>query len=149
MNDAASCVTCLAHDRETITRPAAERRLEALVQDAIRTARQLPGAGFSREDSSLKNVFDEWADQLATQHSVIFELHDRAVWVVCAETVQKLSHAEIALLAAYSDDFSNYACTDTFMKAQSLEGFQPTQAVINQLYQELTTFGINYAEERS
>jgi hypothetical protein len=53
------------------------------------------------------------------------------------------------LLAAYSDEFGDYSCTDKFIETQSLDGgFDPEGAVTNQLYRALEEFSVNYAEQR-
>jgi hypothetical protein len=76
------------------------------------------------------------------------KLHDDLVWSVCSELVCKLDDAEIALLAAYTDEFGDYSCTKDFIETQSLDGFDTVGAVTNQLYRALQTFGVNYIEQR-
>jgi hypothetical protein len=117
------------------------------VQEAIVDIRKLEGAGFSGDDSGLKDVFEEWADQIAFQHSIIFDAYDGLVWSVCAELVSKLGHVEIASLAAYSDEFDDYSCTPKFIETQSLDGFDPVGAVTKKLYRALHGFSVNYAEQ--
>jgi len=138
----------LARDRETLIRPAIERRTKQLVQEAIANIRKLPGGGLSGDDSGLKDVFEEWADQIAVQHSVFFDVYDDLVWSVCAELVSKLGNAEIAVLAAYSDEFGDYSGTDKFIETQSLDDFDAVSAVTNRLYRALEEFSVNYAEQR-
>jgi hypothetical protein len=77
-----------------------------------------------------------------------FDAYDDLVWSVCAELVSKLGDAEIAVLAAYSDEFGDYSCTDTFIETQSLDGFDAVSAVTNQLYRALEEFSVNYVEQR-
>jgi len=138
----------LAWDRETLIRSAVERRTKHLVQEAIADIRKLPGGGLSGDDSGLKDVFEEWVDQIAFQHSVFFDVYDDLVWSVCAELVSKLGDAEIAVLAAYSDEFSDYSGTDKFIETRSLDGFDAVSAVTNRLYRALEEFSVNYAEQR-
>lgn len=139
---------CFARDRDTLIRPAVERRIKQLVQEAIADIRKLPGEGLSGDDSGLKDVFEEWADQIAFQHSIFFDAYDALVWSVCTELVSKLGDAEIAVLAAYSDEFGDYSCTQEFIETQSLDGFDAVGAVTNRLYRALEEFGVNYAEQR-
>jgi hypothetical protein len=148
MNASETYDFCFARDRETLIRPASERRLKALVQQAVAEVRKLEGAGLSGDDSGLKDIFEEWADQISSQHSVFFELHDKFVWSVCADLVAKLQDAELAVLAAYTDEFDDYSCTEKFIETQSLDGFDAVGAVLNQLYRALETFGVNYIEQR-
>jgi hypothetical protein len=148
MSGTETCDICFARDRETLIRPAVQRRIEQLVQEAVADIRKMEGAGFSGDDSGLKDVFEEWADQIATQHSIIFDTYDDLVWSVCAELVSKLGEVEIALLAAYSDKFDDYSCTKEFIETQSLDGFDAESAVTNQLYRALEDFSVNYAEQR-
>jgi hypothetical protein len=72
MSTTETCDICFARDRETLIRPAVERRIKGLVQEAVVDIRKLPGAGLSGDDSGLKDVFEEWADQIASQHSIFF-----------------------------------------------------------------------------
>jgi hypothetical protein len=148
MSATETCEICFARDRETLIRPAVERRIKELVREAIVDIRKLPGAGLSGDDSGLKDVFEEWADQIAFQHSIFFDAYDDLVWSVCAELVSKLGGPEIDVLAAYSDEFSNYSCTEEFIETQSLDGFDALSAVTNQLYRALSEFSVNYAEQR-
>jgi hypothetical protein len=147
MSATETCDICFARGRETLIRPAVERRMKGLVQKAIVDIRKLEGAGLSGDDSGLKDVFEEWADQIAFQHSIMFDAYDDLVWSVCAELVSKLGDVEIALLAAYSDEFGDYSCTREFTETQSLDGFAPVNAVKNQLYHALQEFSLNYAEK--
>ena len=103
MSATETCDICFARDRETLIRPAVERRIKELVREAIVDILKLRGAGLSGDDSGLKDVFEEWADQIASQHSIFFDTYDGLVWSVCAELVSKLGGAEIAVLAAYRD----------------------------------------------
>jgi hypothetical protein len=148
MSAAETCDICFARDRDTLIRPAAERRIKELVQEAIVDIRKLEGAGFSGDDSGLKDVFEEWADQVAFQHSIIFDAYDDLVSSVCAGLVSKLGDVEIASLAAYSSEFDDYSCTPKFIETQSLDGFDAVGAVTDQLYRALYKFSVNYAEQR-
>jgi hypothetical protein len=138
---------CFARDRETLIRPAVERRIKELAQQAIVEIRKLEG-GFSGDDSGLKDVFEEWADQVAFEHSIIFDAYDDLVWSVCAGLASTLGDVEIASLAAYSNEFDDYSCTSKFMETQSLDGFDAVGAATNQLYRALYKFSVNYAEKR-
>jgi hypothetical protein len=148
VNASETCDICFARDRETLIRPASERRLQALVEQGVAEIRKLEGAGLSGDDSGLKDVFEEWADQISSQHSIFFKLYDDLVWSVCSELVCKLDDAEIALLAAYTDEFGDYSCTKEFIETQSLDGFDAVSAVLHQLYRALETFAVNYIEQR-
>jgi hypothetical protein len=146
MSTLETCDICFARDRETLIRPAVERRMKELVQEAVAGIRAMEGARFSGDDSGLKDVFEEWANQVATQHSILFDLYEDIVWSVCVEIVSKLGDVEIASLAAYSYQFDDYSCTQKFIDTQSLDGFGPINAVTNQLYRALREFSVNYAE---
>jgi hypothetical protein len=58
-----------------------------------------------------------------------------------------LNDSEVALLAAYTDQFSDYSCTEKFIETQSLDHFDTVGAVTNQLYRALETFAVNYIEQ--
>jgi hypothetical protein len=76
-NTSETCDICFARDRETLIRPASERRLKARVEQAVAEIRKLEGAGLSGDDSGLKDVFEEWADQISSQHSMFFKVARR------------------------------------------------------------------------
>jgi len=148
MSGTETCDVCFARDREILLRPAAERRIKLLVEEAVANIRKLPGAGMSGDDSGLEDVFEEWANQMAFEHSVVFDLYDDAVSSTCENLVSKLGDAEIALLAAYSEEFSDYSCTEKFIGTHSLDSFAPNDAVTKWLYSALSEFSVNYAEQR-
>ena len=62
--------------------------------------------------------------------------------------MSKRGDVEIAVLAAYSDEFGDYSCAEKFIETQSLDGFGSVSAVTNQLYRALEEFSVNYAEQR-
>jgi hypothetical protein len=149
MNKTDTCGVCFARDRDRLIAPAVKRRTDALVQKAVQRMRALPGAGLSGEDCGLKDVFEEWADQLAYEESWCFEDYGTLALTVCEQVVAKLSELERDTLAAFSDAFIEYSCTSEFTDDNSMEGFDASFAAAEHLYRAFVEFAINYGEENA
>ena len=140
-----TCDICFAKDREVLIRPAVRHRMDELVQEAVTRIREIGPAEFSG-DSGRNDVFEEWADQVARQHSILFREYERLVEGVCRSLVESLGHIELIVLAAFSEDFDQHSCGEGFIESESLEGFDVLDAVSKELYRQTANFALKWAE---
>ena len=124
--------------------PAAEQRIAQLIDDIVAHIRTLPGAGHSGDMSGLKDVFEEWADQLAFDQSVFFDEYERLAYWSCDKRVRELSYFEICVLAAFSEEFARYTSTDLFQEEASLDQFGEIEAVVTHLFGRLSRYAADY-----
>ena len=137
-----TCDNCFARDRDSLIRPSAEDMVRRLVDQAVKNMRELPGHGLSGEDSGLADVFEEWADQVSGEHSVMFRLYEDLAEQTCESIVANRSPLEIAVIAAYSDGFTDYSCTEDFIDSRSIVGFDARAAASQQLFKEFEAYAL-------
>jgi len=137
-----------AEDREVVIEPAVERRMKELVEIAVKRIRELPGAGgLEGDDSDLNDVFEEWADQLAYEHSVFFRVYDDLAEAVCNDIVKELDRFEREVLSVFSIEFGEHTDSDDFKENSSLDEFNPQSALSFELYRNVCGYAIEWAGE--
>ncbi|MGE0205786.1 MAG: hypothetical protein AB7E70_03040 [Hyphomicrobiaceae bacterium] len=141
MSESSRSSNPFAGDRLAVIRPAVEARFKKALDDAVAFMRAAPGAGMSGDDSGLADVFEEWADQLAFEHSFCFDLYDQVALDACSYVIDDLSPLEFSVLAAFTE-----RCPD---EEESLDEFDARSAVFEHVYGMLSEYGINYGEKNA
>lgn len=95
----------------------------------------------SGEDSSYKNVWEEYAVQIQGEESIMFEMFEETIIDMCVRLIQKYGENEIKLLWLKTDEFFGYDDND-YPPIDEMEN-----AVSNELYSRIRSLAEEYELE--
>jgi len=139
-------MSSLNKDREIVVESLIEERFTALAGEVKRRLESIKDK-VSGDDSGLDNLWDEFSEQLAGQHSIFFGLQAQFVWDACEDVISDMGAFEVAILGTYSDGYLDWWTRNDVEPSMPMNSLESRQWVLDELHKRVVEEALKHRED--